>query len=392
MIDDAETPEIASSIALLTGHVSRERPLSGAAEERILARLERAFEHADDAVLELNEVQRRRTVSRRPVTIAAVAAVLVLIGLSAAVLLNDGVGNPPANLPANASDPDSEDDRTAAASPIAGIRAALTSETPVELFRMTSDTEAYWRLTTLPEFDGHSFKLPSRPLARVDATIVPTGRTIRQHILISGLTDKLVPAAADVTQVAPNDDMRINPDTDTLVHLTDLVPGEEFTIVSTAPEATPDVLRASTTGSPPDDIFLGLPADLPGTIAGLAAEVTAGETTDYDRLMALQDWFLNNFGYSTDVQAGNGSAAIESFLQTRRGYCEQFAAAFAVMARTLGIPSRIAVGYTPGTLQSDGTYLVTGADSHAWPEIWFDGIGWIPFEPTPGILRSGVIT
>ena len=55
----------------------------------------------------------------------------------------------------------------------------------------------------------------------------------------------------------------------------------------------------------------------------------------------------------------------------------------AVMARTLGIPSRVAVGYTPGALQPDGWYIVTGRDSHAWPEIWLDGVGWILFEPTP---------
>jgi transglutaminase-like putative cysteine protease len=66
------------------------------------------------------------------------------------------------------------------------------------------------------------------------------------------------------------------------------------------------------------------------------------------------------------------------------GYCEQFAAAFAVMARTLGIPSRVAVGFTPGGMQPNGWHLVAGVDSHAWPEIWFDGIGWIAFEPTPG--------
>jgi transglutaminase-like putative cysteine protease len=192
-----------------------------------------------------------------------------------------------------------------------------------------------------------------------------------------------VPAAADVVQVAPNADMRVNLDTGTLLKLTDLVAGDQFTIVSIEPDATLSELRAATTANPPDEIFLGLPDDLPGDISDLAAEVTAGATSDYDRLMALQDWFLSNFEYSTDVPAGHGSNAIEQFLQVRTGYCEQFAATFAVMARTLGIPSRVAVGYTPGALQPDGWYIVTGRNSHAWPEIWFDGIGWIPFEPTP---------
>lgn len=91
----------------------------------------------------------------------------------------------------------------------------------------------------------------------------------------------------------------------------------------------------------------------------------------------------SNFEYSTEVQPGHGNNAIENFLQIRKGYCEQFAATFAVMARTLGIPSRVAVGFTPGQLDSDGWYSVFSRNAHAWPEIWFDSIGWIPFEPTP---------
>ena len=72
------------------------------------------------------------------------------------------------------------------------------------------------------------------------------------------------------------------------------------------------------------------------------------------------------------------------FLQQRRGFCEQFAATFAAMARSLGIPARVAVGYRTGTLGADDRYHVTNHDAHAWPEVWIDGAGWIPFEPTPG--------
>ena len=85
------------------------------------------------------------------------------------------------------------------------------------------------------------------------------------------------------------------------------------------------------------------------------------------------------------MQAGHGTSAIESFLIERVGYCEQFSATFAAMARTLGIPSRVAVGYTPGLQGPDGWYGVLGKNAHAWPELWFGAaIGWVPFEPTPG--------
>jgi transglutaminase-like putative cysteine protease len=250
---------------------------------------------------------------------------------------------------------------------------------------MNSDTESYWRTTTLPDFDGSTFRMPGRELSRVDDPDdrEPQGRKIRQQIQILALTDKMVPAAADVYQVAPNGEMRVNYDTSTLLKLTDLLSGEQFTIVSVKPDISADELRAASTADPPDEVFLGLPGDVPDSVYDTAAQVTAAAATDYDRLVTLQNWFRENFEYSTEVQAGHGSNAIENFLQIRKGYCEQFAATFAVMARTLGIPSRVAVGYTPGRLRSDGWYSVLGRNSHAWPEIWFDGVGWVPFEPTP---------
>jgi transglutaminase-like putative cysteine protease len=177
------------------------------------------------------------------------------------------------------------------------------------------------------------------------------------------------------------------------VRTSDLISGEQYTIVSVTPDVTFDELRAATTDNPPDDLFLELPDNLPDDVYDLADEATTGATTDADRMMALQNWF-QTFDYSTEVQAGHSSNAIENFLQIRKGYCEQFAATFAVMARTLGIPSRVAIGYTPGELRSDGWYSVRGRNSHAWPEIWFDGIGWVPFEPTPsrGISGAEVVT
>jgi transglutaminase-like putative cysteine protease len=75
---------------------------------------------------------------------------------------------------------------------------------------------------------------------------------------------------------------------------------------------------------------------------------------------------------------------MEEFLSQRRGYCEQFAGTYAAFARVLGLPSRVAIGFTPGERRDDGRYYVQGKHAHAWPEIYFEGVGWVPFEPTPG--------
>jgi hypothetical protein len=111
---------------------------------------------------------------------------------------------------------------------------------------------------------------------------------------------------------------------------------------------------------------------------------TANATTPFDKALALQNWFQNNFSYDVDVQLGNSTDAIEAFLRGKSGFCQQFAGTFAIMARYLRLPSRVAVGYTPGELGADGLYHVYGRNAHAWPEVWFDGIGWVAFEPTPG--------
>jgi hypothetical protein len=108
----------------------------------------------------------------------------------------------------------------------------------------------------------------------------------------------------------------------------------------------------------------------------------AGAVSAVDRALALERYFLANSTYDLDVAAGSSITDIESFLAARRGYCEQFAATFAAMARVLDIPSRVAVGYRIGTLASPNQFSVTGRDAHAWPELYLSGT-WVRFDPTP---------
>lgn len=136
--------------------------------------------------------------------------------------------------------------------------------------------------------------------------------------------------------------------------------------------------------------YLDLPDDLPEIIDTTAAAV-AGTGTAYEQAIALQDFFTDgDFTYSLDAPVegdfdGTGIAVIARFLEVREGYCVHYASAMAVMARALGIPSRIAVGFQPGEPSASGdTFTVTSSDLHAWPELYFDGIGWLRFEPTPG--------
>ncbi|WP_061960376.1 transglutaminase family protein [Demequina flava] len=134
-------------------------------------------------------------------------------------------------------------------------------------------------------------------------------------------------------------------------------------------------------------IYLELPdaMDAEGVLA-VAQEVTADATTRHEQAVALQQYLRNpmEFTYDTSVQDSTDDA-VSTFLDERSGYCVQFATAMTMMARTLSIPARLAVGYLPGQINSEREYVVTGSEAHAWPELWFPGVGWVRFEPTPAV-------
>jgi hypothetical protein len=121
-------------------------------------------------------------------------------------------------------------------------------------------------------------------------------------------------------------------------------------------------------------------------VLDLAAQVTAGAATPFDKAIALQDYFTSpasGFSYSLQTAPGNGDDALVEFLTAgKTGYCEQFAAAMAVMLRAVGVPARVAVGFTGGKADGDHRTIST-SDAHAWVEAWFPGHGWLIFDPTP---------
>jgi transglutaminase-like putative cysteine protease len=132
-----------------------------------------------------------------------------------------------------------------------------------------------------------------------------------------------------------------------------------------------------------------LPDDLPAVIADTAARVEGGTTSDYEQGRALEQWFRSGaFTYSETAPVergydGDSMDVVATFLRERSGYCVHFASAMAVMARTLGIPSRVAVGYRAGAAEEGGEYTVSNRQLHSWPELYIRGAGWVAFEPTP---------
>ncbi len=126
------------------------------------------------------------------------------------------------------------------------------------------------------------------------------------------------------------------------------------------------------------------------TVTKLVSQLTAGKQTDYDKVLALYQYFSakNGFTYRLSTQPVGASSEIAAFLNTKVGYCQQYAAALAWMAREAGIPARVAFGFTRGKREGD-TYVITNRNAHAWTEVYLKGFGWVPFDATPSASVTG---
>lgn len=166
-------------------------------------------------------------------------------------------------------------------------------------------------------------------------------------------------------------------------------PGTTYSLGVLDRRLTPERLRAAPTS--PDPRSAGY-TEVPDTehrddIAAYAQEVAGNAPTRFDAAVALQNHLRSGSGfvYDPDADYRGSSDTVWDFLQDKEGYCTQYALSMMVLARSLDIPARIGIGWLPGKPAGDGSYRVTGQDSHAWPEIYFPSVGWVRFEPTPQI-------
>ena len=287
--------------------------------------------------------------------------------------------------------------------PITTLGKQLREQAPQRLLTYTTNDPSpdYLRMTTLDEYDGggwHASTLRADPdRARVQDGIALPPREIgpRQDLAMSVSVDSLnvrwLPLPFDPTRVSVKGSWLWDPQRSTGFSTeratTDL--RKPYAVTASRLLPTRDLLRAAPPTVDPS-ITSVYDAALPTSpyVDQLTAAITQGAATDYDKAAAIQAWFRDpreGFVYDlTPSQATDGGDQLEAFLRGKRGFCEQYATAMAVLLRGAGLPSRVAVGFTPGTRDAGtGRWTVTTRDAHAWPEAFFEGAGWVRFEPTP---------
>ena len=278
---------------------------------------------------------------------------------------------------------------TTRVAPLVDTRKRLTLDADAELFDVASSEPSYWRLTALGRFDGSVWTPLERGEPSLSQPLLTSpwqfqGRAVIQDFRIMRLSSEWLPVAYEGQSVAGS---ALEAETRSFPGTT--FRGLRYQAMSRLPVLSRQNLQEPDAPgiAPLEHRYVDLPARVSRRVRA-EAERVAGPFRHqgrYAMALALQSYFRESFGYDLSAPAGHGSDALERFLfDIRKGYCEQFAAAFAVMARAVGLPARVAVGFTPGDLGPDGRYHVHGRHAHAWPELYLRTAGWVPFEPTPG--------
>ncbi|HEV3462940.1 MAG TPA: DUF3488 and transglutaminase-like domain-containing protein, partial [Actinomycetota bacterium] len=289
-------------------------------------------------------------------------------------------------------------DTGVALNPFVSLRTRLTAQEDVPMFRARTTRRERWRLMVYDRFDGTDFAPSSDPRAGLTPFAGPLAGEVAPDLPVTQVTQDVeiqelgsfwLPAATAPIRVEAGRRVLASPTFASLTINQRLRKGFSYTVVSQVPE-----IKAADLDGPVD--YRDYPELAPYTETGnldrevrdrARAVVEAKKAdTPFEQALAIQDYLRSTeFKYNLNVPAlSAGGNQLRRFLtEVREGYCEQFAIAMAMMAREVGIPSRVAVGFTAGEIVDNNYQQVTTHDAHAWPELWFPGTGWTPFEPTP---------
>lgn len=329
---------------------------------------------------------------RGGLTATVAGAVAVAIGIGAPVLLPEVP-----TLPDRAA---SDKGDLTVTNPFLDLRADLGDRDDSTLFNYTtSESEGQpIRLTSINSFDGQSWAptpFPLDPFAIANEGLpwpqgLPREKNYNEERIDVTVSDEYdqqyLPTPYAPQQPTGLDRRWIYDETSlTIVGNGEKSGGQDYSMeyLSINPDVN-DLQSAAPVNSSDFETELEVPDSLPGSVKETAEKITADADNQWEAAVLLQAYFRSgDFEYSLDAPEKASGDAISDFLVDKKGYCVQFSSAMTIMARTMGIPARIGVGYGEGTKSGEG-FEVSMQDSHAWPELYFQGAGWVRFEPTPG--------
>jgi transglutaminase-like putative cysteine protease len=287
---------------------------------------------------------------------------------------------------------------------LANLRTVELTSSNTVIFHADSPLPTYWQVGILSVFNGTEW-LPDRAaqsaladaptaaanLAPSDLPAPNNGQLFDASVHLTHFASRLLPAPPHTVSVRGLSGAVAVGQEGVLAQGSDS-PHAAYSVTAELPPTQPSSDNQLSLNDPRLAPYLALPSE-PAIIPFLAHEVVGRATTQGAEAQDLVNWFRSGiFRYTLDPPALHGADPLVQFLTvTRAGYCQQFAGAFGILARSLGIPTRLVVGFTAGQASTGGGYVVTGADAHVWPQVYLGpGAGWISVEPTPAAADDTV--
>ncbi|WP_255197932.1 transglutaminase TgpA family protein [Halorarius litoreus] len=265
------------------------------------------------------------------------------------------------------------------------------SLSPKVRFTVSSDEPGYWRVGSFDRYTGDGWIRTggSEPYEGRLASPPGRSRSVDQTFELEARMGNM-PALWKPVEIQESDTGADVVDGGNIRPVRPFSKGESYTITSRVPVASPQELRDAGTDYP-DVIatrYTTLPENTPARVATRAERITANASNPYDTARVVEQWLENNRAYSLDVEKPSGDIADAFLFEMDAGYCTYFATTMVTMLRTLDVPARFVVGYTPGEQVARDTWVARGLNAHAWVEVYFPDHGWTRFDPTPAGPRS----
>ena len=267
---------------------------------------------------------------------------------------------------------------------------AFRSQNAQTHFTVRSAEPAYWRTGAYGEYTGAGWQRTetTRPYDGPLALGGANGTQVAYEVTLNRSATSL-PTVWQPRSVAGLGVEAVVTDRRALRPVERLPSGTTYTGVSSAPPRDPDLLRSTGQDYPEaiESRYATLSDDVPGRVGLFTDDLTANTSTPYGTAQRVESWLEENKEYSLNVSRQGENIADSFIFEMDRGYCEYYATAMVVMLRSQGVPARYAVGYSTGQQVAENTYQVRNLNAHAWVEVYFEDVGWVKFDPTPGGAR-----